>query len=260
MRPEVPSPLVGEEQGEGKQGRRRAVPWVAGVDGCRAGWVVVLVEQQTQRRRQHHLRLCPHFAEVVTLDPKPVVIAIDIPIGLLQEPQPGGRECDRQARRLLGRRASSVFTPPSRALLAATQYEQVRAQGMSRQAFGILPKIREVDRLMTPQLQLVVYEAHPELAFRALAGAPLHHNKKTSAGRAERLQLLERAPGGLFREIRSAVENALKAFPRVHVAPDDLLDAYVLTRTALRIANGQASRLPVNPQVDGRGLRMEIWY
>ena len=236
------------------------MPWVAGVDGCRAGWVVVLVEQQTRRRRPHHLRLCPHFAEVFTLEPKPTVITVDMPVGLLQEPQPGGRECDRQARRLLGRRASSVFTPPIRALLAATQYEQVRAQGMSRQAFGILPKIREVDRLMTPQLQLVVYEAHPELAFRALAGAPLHHNKKTSAGRAERLQLLERASGGLFREIRSAVENALKVFPRMHVAPDDLLDAYVLTRTALRIARGQATRLPANPPVDQKGLRMEIWY
>jgi len=234
--------------------------WVAGVDGCRAGWVVALVEQQRRGIQKHDLRLCARFDEVLALSPQPTVIAVDMPIGLLQEPQPGGRECDRQARRLLGRRASSVFTPPIRALLAATQYEQVRAQGMSRQAFGILPKIREVDRLMTPQLQLVVYEAHPELAFRALAGAPLHHNKKTSAGRAERLQLLERAPGGRLREIRSAVENALKAFPRMHVAPDDLLDAYVLTRTALRIARGQANRLPVNPPVDQRGLRMEIWY
>src|SRR5437763_1665944 len=81
VRPEVPAPLVGEGQSEGKQGRRRAVPWVAGVDGCRAGWVVVLAEQQTQRIREHHLRLCPHFAEVFTLEPKPVVIAIDIPIG-----------------------------------------------------------------------------------------------------------------------------------------------------------------------------------
>src|SRR6266540_1721796 len=107
------------------------MPWVAGVDGCRAGWVVVLVEQPTQRRRAYHIRLCPHFAEVFTLDPKPTVIAVDIPIGLLEEPQPGGRECDRQARRLLGRRASSVFTPPIRKLLEATHYEQMRSHGMS---------------------------------------------------------------------------------------------------------------------------------
>ncbi|MBI3301273.1 MAG: DUF429 domain-containing protein [Deltaproteobacteria bacterium] len=236
------------------------MPWVAGVDGCRAGWVVALVEQQTRGTQEHRIRLCARFAEVLALSPKPTVITLDIPIGLLDKPQPGGRECDRQARQLLGHRASSVFSPPIRALLKATQYEQIRSRGMSIQAFGIMPKIREVDRLMTPELQKRVYEAHPELAFRALAGAPLQYNKKTHEGREERLQALAQAPDGLFREIRSAFENALKAFPRVQVAPDDLLDAYVLTRTALRIANGQASRLPINPPVDGRGLRMEIWH
>jgi predicted RNase H-like nuclease len=34
---------------------------------------------------------------------------------------------------------------------------------MSHQAFGILPKIREVDQLMTPEVQETVREIHPEL-------------------------------------------------------------------------------------------------
>ena len=51
-----------------------------------------------------------------------------------------------------------------------------------------------------------------------------------------------------------------KPFRRTQVAPDDLLDAYVLTRTACRIATGQASRVPPAPPVDSRGLRMEIWF
>ena len=123
--------------------------WVAGVDGCRAGWVVALVQQQPRGVQKHYIRFCNRFAEVLALAPRPAVIAIDIPIGLLEVQQPGGRECDRQARRLLGRRASSVFTPPTRALLEATRYEQVRSHGVSTQAFRILPKIREVDRLMT---------------------------------------------------------------------------------------------------------------
>jgi predicted RNase H-like nuclease len=187
-------------------------------------------------------------------------MAVDIPIGLLDAPQPGGRECDRQARRLLGRRASSVFTPPTRALLEATRYEQVRSYGVSIQAFGILPKIREVDRLMTPELQTSIHEAHPELAFRSLTGAPMRHNKKTPAGHEERLRALEQAPGKLFREIRSAFENGQKAFKRAQVAPDDLLDSYVLAWTAFRITKRQANRVPANPPVDQRGLRMEIWY
>jgi predicted RNase H-like nuclease len=131
---------------------------------------------------------------------------------------------------------------------------------LSIQVFNILPKIREVDRLMTPELQQRVFEAHPELAFMTLTGAPMRHNKKTHEGREERLRALEHAPNGLFRGIRKTFANALKSFKRAQVAPDDLLDAYVLARTALRIANRQANRLPSDPPVDWKGLRMEIWY
>ncbi len=235
------------------------MPWVAGVDGCRAGWVVVLV-QQTPDMQEHDIRLCPHFAEVLSLSPRPAVMAVDIPIGLLDEHQAGGRECDQQARRLLGRRASSVFTPPTRVLLAATRYEQVRSHGVSIQAFGILPKIREVDRLMTPELQTSVYEAHPELAFRSLTGAPMPHNKKTPAGREERLKAFLQVQGDSFHGIRQHIENTLKNYTHAQVVPDDILDAYVLAWTALRIANRHASRLPPDPPVDQKGLRMEIWY
>jgi predicted RNase H-like nuclease len=76
---------------------------IAGVDGCRAGWIVVLAQSDAQDAQQHQIRLCRSFAEVLCLEPAPAVIAVDMPIGLLGEPQPGGRECDRLARRLLGR-------------------------------------------------------------------------------------------------------------------------------------------------------------
>ncbi len=236
------------------------MPWVAGVDGCRAGWIVVLVQQQSPQLWPQHVQLCPGFDTVLRLVPRPVVIAIDMPIGLLDDPLPGGRSCDRQARRLLGRRASCVFSPPCRRILAATQYEQVRGHGMSRQAFGILPKVREVDRLMTPALQHRVYEAHPELAFTALMGHPMQHNKKTSAGRDERLRALATAFNVPLSEIKRPMAQSLKAFKRTEVAPDDWLDACVLTWTACCIAQESARRVPTTPPVDARGLRMEIWY
>ncbi|MCI0409019.1 MAG: DUF429 domain-containing protein, partial [Acidobacteria bacterium] len=37
--------------------------------------------------------------------------------------------------------------------------------GMSRQAFNIMRKIREVDKLLQPNFQDHVFEAHPEIAF-----------------------------------------------------------------------------------------------
>lgn len=240
--------------------RGSGVPLLAGVDGCRAGWVVVVARLEARDAREHQVRLCASFADVLGLEPAPAVMAVDMPIGLLVESQPGGRDCDRLARRLLGRRASSVFTPPTRQLLEAVRYEQVRGHGLSIQAFNILAKIREVDRLMTPVLQQRVYEAHPELAFRALAGHPMQQRKKTVAGREERLGVLEQAPYPLFQGIRPAFAQALRGCQRTQVAPDDILDAYVLVGTALRIWRTQGRRVPCVPACDQKGLRMEIWY
>ncbi|MGQ4807550.1 hypothetical protein NKDENANG_00904 [Candidatus Entotheonellaceae bacterium PAL068K] len=236
--------------------------WVAGVDGCRAGWIVALVGQPAPQLRALQVQVCTRFDAVLSLVPAPLVIAIDIPIGLLDEPLLGGRTCDRQARRLLGRRASSVFSPPCRRILQATQYEQVRRHGMNRQAFGILPKVREVDRLMTPALQHRVYEAHPELAFTSLVGHPMQHSKKTSAGREERLRALAVAFTVPLRRVGSSLAQFLKNLnlKRTEVAPDDLLDACVLTWTVCRIVQGSAGRVPITPPVDARGLRMEIEY
>jgi len=236
------------------------VPLLAGVDGCRVGWVVVVARLDAQYAEEHQVYLCARFADVLDLEPAPAVIAVDMPIGLLGAPQPGGRDCDRLARRLLGRRASSVFTPPPRPLLDALCYAHVRRQGLSIQTFNIMPKIREVDRVMTPALQHRVYEAHPELAFRALAGHPMQYRKKTVAGREERVRVLEQAPLPLFQGIRAAFAQILHSYPRSQVAPDDILDAHVLVGTALRILQGQGRRLPCVPACDQQGLRMEIWY
>lgn len=234
--------------------------WLAGVDGCRAGWVVALAQYDSATLTVRDIQLCHRFGDVLDLQPAPDIIAVDIPIGLLDEPQPGGRDCERQARRLLGRRASCIFSPPCRRILHATHYDQVRDHGMSRQAFGILPKIREVDRLMTPAQQEIVYEAHPELAFLSLTGSVIQLNKKTVAGHTARLQALSKTPFASSRHIRSVVKRARKTFKRSEAAPDDLLDACVLLWTAHRIVHDQACRLPIHTARDARGLQMAIWY
>lgn len=235
--------------------------WLAGVDGCPAGWVAALaLWDPNHGLGRLRFILCPHFEAVLNLSPAPHIIAIDVPIGLLDTPQPGGRDCDRLARRLLRRRASSVFSPPSRAVLQATHYDQVRGHGMSRQAFGILPKIREVDSLITPAHQSTVYEAHPELAFMHLSAAPVQGNKKTAAGRETRLQALRRAAHPRYLALSSALQRALCTYKRAQVAPDDLLDACVLLRTSYRLATAQAQHLPALAVRDAKGLRMEICY
>ena len=236
--------------------------WTAGADGCRGGWVVVLVGYHPPATAPLRVqaRLCSHFDEVVRLAEQPATLAVDIPIGLLERATPGGRICDREARRLLRGRASSVFSPPARPALVNTDYRdamQRNGGGMSKQSYNILPKITQVDAVLTPALQRRAFEMHPELAFGSLAGAPMSHNKKTPEGRRERVQLLRAAFGTRFRDpgdIRLELGAA-------HVALDDVIDAYVLALGAQRIFRGEAHRVPARePPRDAKGLRMEIWY
>lgn len=64
--------------------------WVAGVDGCRGGWVAVLIELEDWRIRQAAVYVTHRFVEILDMEPALHAMAIDIPIGLLDRPQPGG--------------------------------------------------------------------------------------------------------------------------------------------------------------------------
>ena len=211
--------------------------WVAGVDGCRAGWSVVLAGDEIRAR------VVATFADVLALPESPRVIAVDMPIGLPRVP---GRTCDALARALLPGRASTIFSPPARPALDAGDYAAtcaanrataIGAPAISLQAFHLLPKLRELDAAITPAFQDRIREAHPELSFAAVAGGPLPP-KKTSKGRRARLRVLKQL--GLVPPLRD----------------EDALDAAILCWTARRILAGTARVL--GGECDARGLRMEI--
>ena len=120
---------------------------VAGVDGTPEGWAVVIMEADRSVIRKV-AALSNIFDGATDFD----VIAVDVPIGLLDAYKVGGRACDRAARQVLGRpRGSSVFPAPVRAVLAATSWEDacVRSRAsapdgkaVTKQTYAILPKIR----------------------------------------------------------------------------------------------------------------------
>lgn len=227
-----------------------------GVDGCRGGWIAVAFDPVART-----LAPCvhPNFADLLAAYPTDVTIGIDIPIGLSDH---GPRQCDVEARRVLGPRRSSVFPAPDPRLLDAADYREALARaraltgkGISRQAFNIFAKVAEVDRLMTPVLQRRVVEVHPEVSFWALNGrVPMQHAKKRPDGFAERRHALAAAFGIAIPDRTDARSLAPPA------GADDLLDAIAAAWTAWRQADGRAERLPLVPPVDERGRRMEIVY
>ena len=233
---------------------------VIGVDGCKGGWVAVVRDLES---RESACAVFADFRALLLFAGGADVIAVDIPIGFLDAAQHGGRPCDIEARKLLGgKRASSVFSPPVRATLAAGSYPAAlrinRASssegiGISKQCFAIIPKMREVDELMTPALQESVREIHPELCFRAMNdGESLSVGKRTKEGQDARYGLLwdhgYRVP-----------DELLTRWPKSIVAADDILDAHAACWTAERILKGEAEQIPPTPEVDAKGLRMEMW-
>ncbi|MCW1842847.1 DUF429 domain-containing protein [Prosthecomicrobium hirschii] len=238
---------------------------VAGVDGCPAGWVAVTLDGGAP-----HLAVHADFAAILASEAG--VIAVDMPIGLPDRVGLGGRGPERLVRPLLGERQSSVFSVPSRSAVCAVDdldapdaYRTIcdiasatsePPRKISRQCFHILPKIREIDRLMTPALSGRVFEVHPEVAFWRLNGGSAMRlpkkvkNRAAEPGLAERIDLLAR-----HGYPRAFLEQAL---PR-GVGRDDLIDAAVNALIAVRIAAGEARPFPDPPERDGRGLAVAIW-
>jgi predicted RNase H-like nuclease len=236
---------------------------VTGVDACRGGWVAVSLDGPVQDEGSQdggsqdggsHVAVRVHRTLAGLLGPgrdadPAAVTGIDMPLGLLEA---GWRQADLAARGLLGPRRSSVFAIPPRAVWEQASYqaasERCRAltgRGFSIQAWGLRAKLLEADEYRET-CGHPLYEVHPELAFGAMAGAPLADSKHTAIGRDQRRRLLSQA--GI-------------ALPAVSRAPvTDTLDAAAVAWSARRIAAGQAVVIPGKPERDERGREIAIRY
>ncbi|MEA3145348.1 MAG: hypothetical protein QOI53_775 [Verrucomicrobiota bacterium] len=231
--------------------------WVAGVDGFKSEWCLVLLHLSSGELRA---RIVPTFSLLLNLPEDPSILCVDIPIGLPDFTPIGGRSCEKQARRVLGRRASSVFSALGRACLkGASRLEadhlnrEAGGVGIGAQAWGLAKKLREVDLAVTADAQRTIYEVHPEVSFWAMnEKTPMLHSKKTAEGERVRVNALVQA--GFPTEFVEKLPAGLK------VRRDDFLDACAAIWTAKRIANREAGRFPLGAERDVRGLDMAIWF
>ncbi|RDI62335.1 DUF429 domain-containing protein [Microvirga subterranea] len=239
--------------------------WVAGIDGCRAGWMAALM--RVGEPASASLRIARSIAEILDGPEAPAFIAVDMPIGLPERISGSGRMPEQLVRPLLGARQSSVFAIPSRAAVHAGDYGEACALALdtsdpprkvSRQGFNLFPKIREIDALLRARADLVprLFEVHPELAFWSLNGRrPLTEPKKVKSrlycpGLALRRALL--ASAGL----PSALTEAT---PPPGAGEDDLIDALAGLTVALDLATGGGQSFPDPPGRDAHGLPVAIW-
>ena len=217
---------------------------VIGVDGCRGGWCATVLENG----QLHAIEFHASAHDVIKTHTDAKVFAFDIPIGLSQT---GNRKADDEARKFLKGQGRSVFNAPVHAVLEAGNYDKANSlsqeksgKGLSRQSWALVPKIREVAKLVDHR----VYEVHPEVCFRKMSGQTLAR-KKSAKGCFERLDLLR--------------QHDLHIPDHLHLPPepatDDVLDSMAAAWTATRIAENKAESFPGTPESIG-GREVAIWY
>ena len=213
-----------------------------GIDGCKAGWIVACIDQASQLNFYciNELSGLYHFET-------PESIWIDMPMHFARS---GYRSSEIEARKLLGKRRSSVFFTPCAQAVYAHSFAEACAinqkhcgKKISIQVWNICNKIRAVNSFALNNPGLKISESHPELCFYGLNNAtPCVHNKKTAEGRAERLQIIERVSKQFAKAIAQA---AFKGSSK-----DDVVDAAVL---AVAAWSGNHDYLPKTHAADEGG-------
>jgi predicted RNase H-like nuclease len=237
-----------------------------GADGCKAGWFAVRLED----RGSWKVEVFENIKELWEQYKEARFILLDIPIGLPHRAHKV-RSCDIEAKKLLVQRRSSVFLAPCRRAVSSDNYEEASKinrdetdRGLSKQAWGIVPKIKEVDQLLSVDMSTRsrIREIHPEVCFFwALNGkSPMAYSKKKKDGVQERKEVL-RSVYPYSEAIFKDVEQKYTEHEYFHkdVGWDDILDALVAAVTAYEGRQGLKS-IPEKPELDSHGLRMEMVY
>jgi predicted RNase H-like nuclease len=221
---------------------------VAGVKPCATGWLVATAKMHGVTFAPEDPRVIETFVDVLDQRPAFSTIAVNGPIGYLGTYEPRGRVCDQEARALLGRRGAAVQSAP--VWSQVDEEAEGSLGGLDAVSRKLLPKYRELAVEMAPYRQRTVYEVHPELSFYQLnEDVPMRYSKRCERGREERRALLEQKIPGAER----ILDAHLPRVPYSH-----LLDVAALMWTARRIFARASVRVPLDPQWDENGLRMEI--
>jgi predicted RNase H-like nuclease len=240
-----------------------------GVDGCSAGWFAVILAAGDEKNCEWEVELFAEFSLLVNFLEKKYektdfLILIDIPIGL-KDGGNGERISDLEARKILRTRKSSIFPVPCREAVYAESYEkacklnsELAGKSISKQAWNIVPKIRDVDTFLIENeiYRGKVKEVAPEICFQAFTGFPMGHSKKSSDGFLERIKALR----DFCMSTDEIVDAALSKYRRKEVSKDDILDALAAAITAKLGSKDGFEYVPGKPETDIKGLKIQTVY
>ncbi len=225
-----------------------------GIDYCRKGWLAAALDFGGLS-----FAYFDTFEELMAAYPDRDACLVYMAIGLPESPL--DKRPDNKTRLLLGKRGSAVAPIPCRQAVYAEGKEaqaaanrKVLDMAFSRQTEVLVPRIREVDTFLEthPSYKNFLCESQPDLCFSRISGLPIETKKDALYGVRDRAGIL--APYFPTLTPQRASELAKANSCRA----DDVMDAAVLALTACMQAHGYFETVPAQPDVDSRGLRMQV--
>ena len=222
---------------------------VAGVTPWGKKWIVASAKMAAATFAPDEPKVRDSFRDVLDDRPSFVAVVVNAPIGYQDAPGMGHRECDDEARALLGkRRGLTVHDAPTRASIEGVETEI--PDRLDAVTATLMPRYREVALEMSSFRQRVVYSGNPELSFYQLNdNRPMLWSKRSEEGRAERREVLIAKIPGI---------NRILDFDEVRLPLTHLYDAAALLWTARRVFGHAAKRIPSDGVWDSEGLRTEM--
>lgn len=227
---------------------------LGGIVPCPGGWLIVPARLAGVTVVADDPEVVATLVDVLEFKPKFDAAAIYCPIGFYDKPTAPYRQCDEEARALIGwpRNVAVRPTPSRAALQAETRTEaQELEPWLTRDDLRRFRWLREAYREFQPFHQRTYFAAHPDLTFAQLNNdRPLLSSPYQQDGMLERIALIrDKLPG---------LEDIASRTPPTGAAQVHLLQALALLWTARRIAGRAMQRVPLDPDWDPAGMRMEL--
>jgi predicted RNase H-like nuclease len=234
----------------------KALPFkqIAGVTPCPGGWLVLPARLAGVTVVAEEAFVVPILREVLDYRPKFDFAGINIPMGFSDEPVGPYRECDLEAREMVGwPRLVGIAPVPSAPALRAPSREQALQidPWLNRDDFRRFRWLKEALEEIQPFHQRSFYAGNPELSFQVMnSDEPLATSPFHEEGRVQRLELIRhRLPG---------VDEVVSRVPPKGAGVTHMYNAAAMLWTGRRASGRAINRLPVDPAWNEAGIRMEL--
>jgi predicted RNase H-like nuclease len=227
---------------------------VGGFTPCPGGWLVLPGRIAGVTVIAEEAFVLRTLGEVLDYRPKFDFGAANIPFGYPEHPGIQYRACDREARSIIGwPRMVTVRPVPSRAaLFAKTRKEALELEPwLTKNDFRHFRWMKEAALEIQPFHSRSIYSGNAALSFQNMNGdVPLRTSPHHDDGKVQRLDLIRsKLPG---------IDEVISRAPPPGAGQSHMYEAAAMLWTARRASGRAIKRVPMDPEWDEAGIRIEL--